>query len=82
VMGWISSYGPAFAGDGTALVDRIVQTVAEQGFRELASRKTLRRRCKDSYSRWQACRKAAYQRSTSTVRTTRTSTGGNSVTHR
>ena len=58
VKGWMEAYGPAF--DGRVeddLLDRVLTTAAEYGFREIDSPETLLRRWRSSWRRWRRLRR-------------------------
>lgn len=63
VLGWVSSYGPAFeTGTERETPDRILAAAAAQGFREITSPETLRTRVRDAHRRWQDLRERERQR--------------------
>lgn len=62
VTGWIESHGPAFEGDVTTIVPRILETAALQGFRELDSPDALQGRMVKAHRRWNTYRKLAFTR--------------------
>ena len=59
LLGWVDAMGPAFE-NGVDDLSVVLNIAANNGFRELASSRELRRRWKRSWDRWQETRDRAY----------------------
>src|SRR5262249_26967691 len=57
VQGWLGAYGPAFEGTRREVLERVLDTAAFYGFRELATPEKLWKDWQCSWERWQRCRK-------------------------
>lgn len=53
VRGWINAYGPAFGKQRSKILQRILQTAGEHGFRELASEARLDGQLQNAWNHWQ-----------------------------
>jgi retron-type reverse transcriptase len=60
MRGWVGAYGVAFESTRTADVERVLQTAAFHGFRELATPEELWKEWQSSWARWQRRRKALW----------------------
>ena len=58
VQGWLGAYGPAFEGTRREVLERVLDTAAFYGFRELATPEKLWKDWQSSWEHWQRCRKA------------------------
>jgi hypothetical protein len=61
VRGWVEAFGPAFEDWRVVTLDRVLQTAARTGFRELDSRAHLADRCETAWRRWDTFRRGVEQ---------------------
>jgi hypothetical protein len=67
VRGWVEVYGPAFENWRVVTLDRVLQTAARMGFREVDARDQLADRCETAWRRWNTLRRGVEQSSNQDV---------------
>jgi hypothetical protein len=67
VQGWVEAFGPAFEDWRVGTLNRILQTAAMRGFREIDSRDHLADRCETAWRRWDTFRRGVEQSSNQDV---------------